>query len=85
MTGFLIGSCPGAGRSTPAPLMGAPGQEGAAGEVVLDWPTIWVPPDSKSETIAALIERFNVENEGAVRVAGVCLRASPTTTGTRTR
>ena len=35
---------------------------------MLDWPTIWVPPDSKSETIAALIERFNVDNEGAVRV-----------------
>ena len=35
---------------------------------MLDWPTIWVPPDSKSETIAALIERFNVDNEGAIRV-----------------
>ena len=35
---------------------------------MLDWPTIWVPPDSKSDTIAALIERFNVDNEGAVRV-----------------
>ena len=35
---------------------------------MLDWPTIWVPPDSKSETIAALIERFNVDNEGAIRI-----------------
>jgi raffinose/stachyose/melibiose transport system substrate-binding protein len=46
----------------------ASGQEGSEGEVVLDWPSIWVPPDSKSETIAALIERFNAENEGAIRV-----------------
>ena len=65
MTGFLIGALV---LAAVAPVMGAPGQEGAAGEVVLDWPTIWVPPDSKSETIAALIERFNVDNEGAVRV-----------------
>ena len=46
----------------------ASGQEDAGGEIVLDWPTIWVPPDSKSETIAALIERFNEENEDAIRV-----------------
>ena len=65
MTGFLIGALV---LAAVASVMGAPGQEGAAGEVVLDWPTIWVPPDSKSETIAALIERFNVDNEGAVRV-----------------
>ena len=65
LTGFLIGALV---LAAVAPVMGAPGQEGAAGEVVLDWPTIWVPPDSKSETIAALIERFNVDNEGAVRV-----------------
>ena len=44
------------------------GQEDGTGTVALDWPTIWVPPDSKSETIAALIERFNVENEGEIRV-----------------
>lgn len=46
----------------------ASGQEGSEGEVVLDWPTIWVPPDSKSETIAALIERFNADHEGAIRI-----------------
>ena len=66
MTGCLIGALV---LAAAAPVMSAPGQEGAAGEVVLDWPTIWVPPDSKSETIAALIERFNVENEGAIRIA----------------
>ena len=65
LTGVLVGALV---LAVSAPLMGAPGQEGAGGEVVLDWPTIWVPPDSKSETIAALIERFNEENAGAIRI-----------------
>lgn len=53
--------------SLAAPVFSAGGAE--EGEVVLTWPTIWVGQDAKSASIAQLIERFNAENEGSIRVA----------------
>ncbi len=41
-------------------------QEG--GEIVLQWPTIWVGQDSKAETVATIVDEFNQNNAGRIRV-----------------
>ncbi|MBI9097443.1 MAG: extracellular solute-binding protein [Spirochaetaceae bacterium] len=37
-------------------------------EVTLQWPCIWVGEDSKAEAVAALVEQFNADNAGSIRV-----------------
>ena len=42
--------------------------EPADGEIVLTFPTFWVGQDSKSGPIATLVQQFNAEYEGEIRV-----------------
>ena len=52
-----------------APADAAPAEAAASGEeIVINFPSIWVGTDSKAEYIAKLIEDFNAENAGAIRV-----------------
>ena len=50
------------------------------GEIVLNFPTFWVGQDSKAESIADLIESFNAEHAGEIRVV---IEANPDTDGYR--
>ena len=52
---------------TPA-LLFASGAAESSGEVLLKWPNIWVAEDSKAATIAALVDQFNKDNAGSIRV-----------------
>ena len=38
----------------------------AAGEIVINFPSIWVGTDSKAAYMSKLIEAFNAENAGAI-------------------
>ncbi|MBN2553398.1 MAG: carbohydrate ABC transporter substrate-binding protein [Spirochaetales bacterium] len=49
------------------PLFAAGGQEGAR-EIVLQWPCIWVAQDSKAAAVAALVDQFNADNAGRIKV-----------------
>lgn len=40
----------------------------AAGEIVINFPSIWVGTDSKAAYMSELIEKFNAENAGAIKV-----------------
>ena len=40
----------------------------AAGEIVINFPSIWVGTDSKAAYMAELIEKFNAENAGSIKV-----------------
>lgn len=40
----------------------------AAGEIVINFPCIWVGTDSKAEYLSKLVEDFNAENAGAIKV-----------------
>ena len=53
--------------SLTAALFAAAGAE-SSGEVVLKWPSIWVAEDSKAATIAALVEQFNADNAGKIKI-----------------
>ena len=37
-------------------------------EIVLKWPCIWVAKDSKAATVGALVNQFNADNAGKIRV-----------------
>jgi raffinose/stachyose/melibiose transport system substrate-binding protein len=37
-------------------------------EIVLKWPCIWVAKDSKAATVEALVDQFNADNAGKIRV-----------------
>jgi raffinose/stachyose/melibiose transport system substrate-binding protein len=63
-----------------APLMATGGSEMAGGEITLDFPTFWVGQDSKSGPIATLLETFNAQNAGEIRVL---LEPNPSTDGYR--
>ncbi len=54
--------------------------EESTGEIMLTFPTFWVGQDSKSGPIASLIEQFNNENAGEIRVV---LEPNPDTDGYR--
>lgn len=49
-------------------------------EIVLNWPTFWVGQDSKAATVQALVDEFNAQNEGVIRVE---LEAIPDVDGYR--
>ena len=53
--------------SLTAALFAGAGAE-SSGEVVLKWPSIWVAEDSKAATIAALVEQFNADNAGKIKI-----------------
>ena len=51
--------------------LAACGQQAApsqTGEIVINFPSIWVGTDSKAEYMGKLIEAFNAENAGAIKV-----------------
>ena len=48
-----------------APAEAAPAE---AGEIVINFPSIWVGTDSKAEYMAKLVEDFNAENAGKIKV-----------------
>jgi len=37
-------------------------------EIVLQWPCIWVAQDSKAATVAALVDQFNADSAGKIKV-----------------
>lgn len=49
-------------------------------EIVLKWPTFWVGQDSKAATVRALVDEFNAQNAGVIRVE---LEAIPDVDGYR--
>jgi raffinose/stachyose/melibiose transport system substrate-binding protein len=44
------------------------GAQEADKEIVLQWPSIWVAKDSKAPTIQALVDQFNADHLGKIRV-----------------
>jgi raffinose/stachyose/melibiose transport system substrate-binding protein len=46
----------------------AAGTQEPSKEVVLQWPCIWVAKDSKAASVQALVEKFNADNLGKIRV-----------------
>ncbi|MDA3810790.1 MAG: ABC transporter substrate-binding protein [Spirochaetaceae bacterium] len=48
--------------------MFAAGQQEEAKEVTIKWPCIWVGEDSKAGAVAALVEQFNADNAGSIKV-----------------
>lgn len=46
----------------------AGGTQEAQKEIVLQWPCIWVAKDSKAATVEALVNKFNADNLGKIRV-----------------
>jgi raffinose/stachyose/melibiose transport system substrate-binding protein len=59
-------------------LSAAPQKE--EGEIVLNFPTFWVGQDSKAGPIADLVQQFNAQNAGRIRVV---IEANPDTDGYR--
>jgi raffinose/stachyose/melibiose transport system substrate-binding protein len=53
---------------TAAAVIFATGEQEAEKEIVLQWPCIWVGQDSKAATVAALVDQFNTDNAGSIRV-----------------
>ena len=49
------------------PMFAGGGQE-AEKEIVLQWPCIWVAKDSKAATVEALVNKFNEDNAGKIKV-----------------
>ncbi len=43
-------------------------KEEAKEEIVLKWPCIWVGEDSKAPAVATLVEQFNADNAGSIKV-----------------
>ena len=44
------------------------GGESTGGEIVINFPSIWVGTDSKAAYMAKMVEDFNAENAGAIKV-----------------
>ena len=55
---FLVGLVP----------LFAGGGQAAEKEIVLQWPCIWVAQDAKAATVAALVDEFNADNAGKIKV-----------------
>lgn len=62
------------------PVFAGGAQEEEAGEIVLNFPTFWVGQDSKAKGIAMLVEEFNAQNAGEIRVV---IEPNPDTDGYR--
>ncbi len=63
------------------PVFAGGGQE-AEKEIVLQWPCIWVAQDSKAPTIKALVDQFNADNAGKIKVV---IEPNPDYDGYRTK
>ncbi|MGL1892919.1 MAG: extracellular solute-binding protein [Spirochaetaceae bacterium] len=51
-----------------SPLFASGQNEEATKEVTIKWPCIWVGEDSKAAAVADLVEQFNVDNAGMIKV-----------------
>ncbi|MDY7028079.1 MAG: carbohydrate ABC transporter substrate-binding protein, partial [Spirochaetota bacterium] len=50
------------------PVLAGGQQDAEKGEVVLNWPCIWVGEDAKADAVADIVAKFNEENAGSIRV-----------------
>ncbi len=62
------------------PVFASGQQEQGQGEIVLNFPTFWVGQDSKAEPLAQLVEEFNTQHAGDIRVV---IEPNPDTDGYR--
>jgi fucose transport system substrate-binding protein len=62
------------------PVLATGGAEAMGGEITLNFPTFWVGQDSKSAPVATLIQNFNNEYEGEIKVV---VEPNPDTDGYR--
>jgi raffinose/stachyose/melibiose transport system substrate-binding protein len=69
-----LAACGSKQTDTPSASTGAPATSGStaatapAGEIEINFPSIWVGTDSKAAYMSKLIENFNKENAGAIKV-----------------
>ena len=59
---------PAASNDAPAASNDAPANDKPAEEIVINFPSIWVGTDSKAEYMAKLVDDFNAENAGSIKV-----------------
>ena len=69
---FSLAAC-GSSAATTQPAQSdaqteAPAEAAPAGEIVINFPCIWVGTDSKAAYLAQMVEDFNAENAGAIKV-----------------
>jgi len=50
------------------PVMAGGQQDKEQGEVVLNWPCIWVGEDAKADAVADIVAKFNEEHAGSIKV-----------------
>ncbi len=66
---FALAACgQQAAPAAPAAEKPAEAAPAEAGEIVINFPSIWVGTDSKSAYMAQMIEQFNNENAGSIKV-----------------
>lgn len=69
---MLATSMAGCGSSAPSSVAPAPSNSSAASEpakeIVLNFPCIWVAKDSKAEVFGQMVNAFNEENKGKIKV-----------------
>ena len=69
---FSLAAC-GSSAATTQPAQSdaqteAPAEASPAGEIVINFPCIWVGTDSKAAYLAQMVEDFNAENAGSIKV-----------------
>ena len=68
---FSLAACGGSDTKQPAQddsQTGKPESNAASGEIVINFPCIWVGTDSKAAYLAKMVEDFNAENAGSIKV-----------------
>mgnify|MGYP004614248285 FL=1 len=70
---FSLAACGSSGTQQPAQSEGQTEQPAEnngtpAGEIVINFPCIWVGTDSKAAYLAKMVEDFNAENAGSIKV-----------------
>ena len=50
------------------PVLAGGQQDAEKGEVVLNWPCIWVGEDAKADAVADIVAKFNEEHAGSIKV-----------------
>ena len=68
---FSLAACGSSGAQQPAQDSSQtekPAENESAGEIVINFPCIWVGTDSKAAYLAKMVEDFNNENAGSIKV-----------------
>lgn len=68
---FSLAACGGSDTKQPAQdgsQTGKPESNASSGEIVINFPCIWVGTDSKAAYLAKMVEDFNAENAGSIKV-----------------